>query len=101
MAKSAADLIQILRNVTGRVDASDPQFTDEIMLQYLQDFISLLSSQDVRLFKNYTWYEFAYGPSDLNPLPIVLQDLVLVNGNVGATTIGPAYYADRDWETRK
>ena len=94
MAKSAADLILILRNVTGRVDASDPQFTDEIMLQYLQDFIQLQSTQDIRIFKNRTWYEFAFGPADPNPWPVNLQDIILVNGNQGASTIGPPCYAD-------
>lgn len=94
MAKTAADLILILRNVTGRVDASDPQFTDEIMLQYLQDFIQLQSTQDIRIFKNNTWYEFAFGPTDPNPWPVNLQDIILVNGNQGASTIGPPCYAD-------
>lgn len=94
MAKTAADLILILRNVTGRVDASDPQFTDAIMLQYLQDFIQLQSTQDIRIFKNKTWYEFEYGPTDPNPLNVNLQEIVLVNGNVGASTLEPPAYAD-------
>lgn len=94
MAKSAADLILILRNVTGRVDASDPQFTDEIMLQYLQDFIQLQSTQDIRIFKNRTWYEFPFGPTDPNPWPVNLQNIILVNGNQGASTLEPPCYAD-------
>lgn len=98
MGKSALDLVQIVRNVTGRVDPSDPQFTNEIMIQYLQDFIQLQSTQDVRLFKNYTWWEFEQGVSvppvlvsDVdpypNPLPVDLQAL-------GYSTIGPIAYAD-------
>ncbi len=94
MAKSAQDLILILRNITGRVDASDPQFTDQIMLQYLQDFIQLQSTQDIRIFKNRTWYEFTFGPTDPNPFPVNLQDIVLINGHVGASTIEPPCYAD-------
>lgn len=94
MAKSAADLIQILRNVTGRVDASDPLFTNAIMLQYLQDFIQLQSTQDVRLFKNRTWWEFTITPDGPNPYPVNLQELVLVEGNIGASTIEPPCYAD-------
>jgi hypothetical protein len=94
MAKTAADLILILRNITGRVDASDPQFTDAIMLQYLQDFIQLQSTQDIRIFKNKTWYEFNLSPTDPDPYPVVLQNLVLVNGHIGASTIEPPCYAD-------
>jgi len=94
MAKTAADLINIVRNVTGRVDASDPLFTNEIMLQYIQDFIQLQSTQDVRLFKNRTWYEFTYGPSDPNPFPVDLQNIVLIDGQVGASTLEPPVYAD-------
>ena len=95
MAKSSADLILILRNVTGRVDASDPLFTDAIMLQYLQDFIQLQSTQDIRIFKNKTWYEFLLDPATSpDPYPVDLQTIVMVNGNVGASTIEPPCYAD-------
>lgn len=94
MAKTAADLINIVRNVTGRVDASDPLFTNEIMLQYIQDFIQLQSTQDVRLFKNRTWYEFTYGPNDPDPFPVNLQNIVLIDGQVGASTLEPPVYAD-------
>ena len=95
MAKTAADLILILRNVTGRVDASDPQFTDSIMLQYLQDFIQLQSTQDIRIFKNKTWYEFLLDPlTSPNPYPVDLQTIPLINGNIGASTIEPPCYAD-------
>jgi hypothetical protein len=94
MTKTAADLILILRNVTGRVDASDPQFTNQIMLQYLNDFIQLEATQDVRLFKNKTWYEFTFGPTDPNPFPVNLQEIVLIDGQVGASTIEPPAYAD-------
>ncbi len=94
MAKSAGDLITILRNVTGRVDASDPLFTDTIMLQYLQDFIQLQSTQDIRIFKNKTWYEFTLTPTDPDPFPVNLQEIILINGNQGASTIEPPCYAD-------
>lgn len=87
MGKSGASLILILRNITGRVDASDPQFTDDIMLEYLQDFIKLQSTQDVRLFKNYTWWEFNLLTTDDDPYPVDLQAL-------GYSTIGPTAYAD-------
>lgn len=95
MAKSAADLILILRNVTGRVDASDPQFTDAIMLQFLQDFIQLQSTQDIRIFKNKTWYEFILDPLvSPDPYPVNLQTIPLIDGQIGASTIEPPCYAD-------
>lgn len=94
MTKSAADLITILRNVTGRVDASDPLFTDDIMLGYLNDFLSLESTQDIRIFKNKTWWEFDFGPLDPNPFPVDLQNIVLANTNVGASTIEPPSYCN-------
>jgi hypothetical protein len=82
MPKTVSDLVNIMRNVTGRVDASDPLFTNQIMAQYLNDFIVQLSSQDIRIFKNYTWWEFDISPSTLNPMPVPLQQLHF-------TTIGP------------
>lgn len=104
MSKTALDLINIMRNVTGRVDASDPLFTDQIMLGYLNDFIQLESTMDVRIFKNKTWYSFTYGTANANPFPVNLQTLLLDNqaGNttnpvvpqLGASTIGPEAYAD-------
>lgn len=94
MAKSKEYLINMLRNVTGRVDASDPLFTDDIMTQFLQDFIQLDSTQDIRIYKNRTWWEFTLATTDPNPYPVELQDLVLVNGNVGASVIEPPCYAN-------
>jgi len=85
MAKTAQELLTILRNVTGRVDRSDPLFTDEIMLGYLNDFIVQLSTQDVRLYKNRTWWEFTLGTSSADPLPVDLDAL-------GYSTIGPTAY---------
>lgn len=94
MTVSTADLILILRNVTGRVDNTDPQFTDEIMIGYLDRFIQLTSTQEIRLFKNYTWYEFPIDETTDNPFPVDLQTITMVNGTVGASTIGPLCYAN-------
>ncbi len=85
MPKNVSDLVNIMRNVTGRVDASDPLFTDQIMAQYLNDFVVQLASQDIRIFKNMTWYEFDISPATPNPYPVNLQQLKL-------TTIGPPAY---------
>jgi len=85
MAITLNDVINIMRNVTGRVDASDPLFTDEIMTTYLNNFVTQLSTQDIRIFKNMTWYEFDISPSTPNPYPVNLQQLKL-------STIGPPAY---------
>lgn len=85
MVKSASDAINTLRNVTGRVDDSDPLFTNTVMLTYLNDFITQQASSDVRLFKNETWYEFNIDTTTADPLPVDLQALSL-------STIGPPAY---------
>lgn len=94
MAKTAADLINTLRNITGRVDASDPLFTDTIMLQFLNDFIQLEATQDIRIYKNATWWEFLLDENSPNPYPVNLQNILLASGQTGASTIQPPAYAD-------
>jgi len=85
MPKSGAEIIQIVRNVTGRVDASDPLFTDTIMLGYVNDFLNLEMPQDARLFENKTWWEFNIDETTVDPLPVDLAAL-------GYSTIGPPAY---------
>lgn len=90
MAKSTADLITIVRNVTGRVDNSDPLFTDDIILGYINDFYRLEMGQDLRIKENETWWEFTLLTTDPNPYPVVLQDI----NTQGVTTIGNLCYVD-------
>jgi hypothetical protein len=85
MPKSGADIISILRNVTGRVDASDPLFTDTVMLGYVNDFLSLEMPQEVRLYENKTWWEFNIDTSTADPLPVDLEAL-------GYSTLGGMAY---------
>jgi hypothetical protein len=85
MPKTGAEIIQIVRNVTGRVDASDPLFTDTIMLGYVNDFLNLEMPQDARLFENKTWWEFDIDETTEDPLPVDLAAL-------GYSTIGPPAY---------
>jgi hypothetical protein len=85
MAKDGSDIIYIMRNVTGRTDASDPQFSDAVMLQYANDFLNLEMPQEVRLYQNWTWWEFDIDPTTVDPLPVDLQAL-------GYTTLGPTAY---------
>jgi len=87
MPITGLEVINILRNVTGRIDANDPQFRDTTMLQYLNNFINLIMPQEVRLYENKTWYKFTLTTATPDPMPVNLQTL-------GLTTIGPPAYAD-------
>lgn len=85
LPQSGASVIQIMRNVTGRVDKNDPAFTDPIMFDYLNAFVQQEHPQEVRIFQNQTWWDFAIGPLTTNPLPVDLDAL-------GFSTINsPAY----------
>ncbi len=94
MAKTASDIIQIMRNVTGRVDASDPQFTDEIMLGYINDYLTLEKSTEVRLKEKRTWWEFTINASTLDPMPVNLQSPQDMPDGTQFTTIGSFCTAD-------
>lgn len=83
--KTGAEIIQILRNVTGRVDVSDPLFTDTIMLGRVNDFLSLIMPQEVRLYEKQTWWEFTIDETTLDPLPVDLETL-------GFSTLGSVAY---------
>lgn len=87
MAKNGLDIINIMRNVTGRVDASDPLFSNGVMLQYVNDFLNLIMPQEVRLYENKTWWEFTIDQNSADPYPVNLDTL-------GYTTIGPLIYID-------
>jgi hypothetical protein len=94
MAKDTGDLIQIVRNVTGRVDASDPQFTDQIMLQYINDFYMLEMGQEMRLNERQTWWEFSIDENTADPLPVDLQAPFQAPSGTQFTTIGNLCYID-------
>jgi hypothetical protein len=83
--KQGTDVINIMRNVTARTDASDPLFTNQIMLGYANDFLSLIMPQEVRLYENYTWWNFNIDPTTPNPMPVNLEAL-------GYTTLEPPAY---------
>ena len=101
-AKNTADLIQIVRNVTGRVDASDPQFTDPIILGYINDYYRLEMGQEMRLTEQETWWEFTISPTSADPFPVDLQNPTDMASGVEFTTIGPLCYVDgfRCWWTQ-
>lgn len=101
MPKSSSDLITIVRNVTGRVDNSDPLFTDQIMLQYINDFYVLEMGQDLRITERNTWWEFTIDQTTPGsaPLPInlnlPLQNIAVPPApQIQFTTIGPPAYIE-------
>lgn len=87
LPESVGNVIQIMRNVTGRVDRNDPAFTDAIMIDYLNAFLQQEHPQEVRLFQNQTWWDFSIDTTTADPLPVDLDAL-------GFSTINaPAYVA--------
>jgi len=94
MVKYASEIITIMRNATGRVDSSDPQFTDDIMLGYINDYYLLEMGQEMRLKELRTWWEFDIDPTTLNPLPVDLEFPFGAPDGIQFTTIGPYCTAD-------
>lgn len=97
MVKTGNDIIEIVRNATGRVDASDPLFTNDVILGYINDFYTLEMGQELRLKERRTWWEFNYGADPNvfpNPFPVNLQAPSGAPAGTQFTTIGPLVYAD-------
>lgn len=90
LPQSGTSVIQIMRNVTGRVDKNDPSFTDPIMFDYLNAFLQQEHPQEVRLFQNQTWWDFTIDSTSPDPYPVDLDAL-------GFSTINaPAYISYTD-----
>lgn len=86
MAVDGSEIISIMRKITGRMDASDPLFTDAIMLDYAQKFINLNMPYDIKLYEFKTWYEFNIN-TPIDTYAVNLQTLRLAN-------INPPAYVD-------
>lgn len=92
LPQSKASVIQIMRNATGRVDRTDPAFTDPIMIDYLNFFLQSEHPQEVQLFQNRTWWDFTIDTSTTNPLPVDLDALGYASINAPAyinTVVNP------------
>ncbi len=74
-AGTGSGIIEIMRNVTGRVDRSDPAFTDEIMFNYLNAFVQQEHPQELQIFENRTWWDFTIDATNVDPYPVDLDDL--------------------------
>lgn len=53
MAKYVSDAINIMRLTLGRRNENDPDSSDSMMLTYLNDFINLTMSDDLKIFEQY------------------------------------------------
>lgn len=58
MVKYVSDALTIMRKVTARVDAGDQQFTNEIMVGYLNDFYQLVMPQELKLYEDLGFMTF-------------------------------------------
>jgi hypothetical protein len=85
LTQNSSVVIQIMRNVTGRVDQNDPAFTTPIMYDYLNSFLQAEHPTEVRLFEDNTWWDFTIDTTTTDPKPVDLDDL-------GYSTIGPLAY---------
>lgn len=83
-----------MRKATGRMDSSDPLFTDQIMLGYLNDYSMLIMGQEIRIKEKRTWWTFTLSDTTEAPMPVDLQEPLGAPDGVQFTTIGPYCTAD-------
>lgn len=77
MARYLYDIITIMRRAIARRNANDPDATDQILVDYINDFYSLTMSDDVKLFEQ-------FGTLDFN-IDETVADGVYTLTDVGAT----------------
>ena len=65
MAQTFSDILRIMRLATARRNANDPDSSDNTMSQYINDFINLTMTDDVRVFEQFGTYAFTI--DDKNP----------------------------------
>lgn len=53
MARTINQTLTIMRRVIGRRNANDPDSTAQVLLEYLNDFIELTMSDDIRMFEQW------------------------------------------------
>ena len=58
MAQFVSDCLRIMRLAIGRRNKNDPDSDDEVLRQYLNDFVTLTMADDVKLFEQYGTLEF-------------------------------------------
>lgn len=53
-----SDVLTIMRRAIGRTNANDPDSTDDALLQYINDFVSLSMSKAISLYENFSTLTF-------------------------------------------
>ena len=57
-SRTVSQVLQIMRLAIGRRNENDPDSNDKTLLQYLNDFVSLTMSDDVKLFEQFGTLSF-------------------------------------------
>ncbi len=76
--RTVSNVLTIMRTALGRRNENDPDSSDVLFLQYLNDFISLTMSDDVKLFEQFGTLSFTIDGTH--------TDGVYTFNDVGATT---------------
>lgn len=64
MAQTLSDVLRIMRLAIGRRNENDPDSGDSVLTQYINDFINLTMTDDVRLFEQFGTLIFTIDEND-------------------------------------
>lgn len=64
MARAVSDVLRIMRIAIGRRNENDPDSNDDTLLRYVNDFVSLTMSDDVKLFEQFGTLSFTIDESN-------------------------------------
>lgn len=87
MARFVSDCTTIIRRIIGRRNANDADSTDAIILDYLNDFINLTMSDDVKVFEQYGTLEFSIDANTTDGV-YTFNDVGASNDFTNITTTG-------------
>ncbi len=66
-----SDVLRIMRNAISRKNENDPDSNDDTLLRYLNDFISMTMSDDVKLFEQFGTLTFTIDENTSTSLTVV------------------------------
>lgn len=64
MTRYVEDALDIMRTALGRKNENDPDSSDDLMLRYLNDFVSLIMPNDTKLFESFSTLIFTIDESN-------------------------------------